>query len=397
MSLMFRVKGSKGLLVREGRALTSAEKETLACGAEVRVVETRSTVLGDARCRLDSGGWGSLKLLEAAEEAPPEEARSSSARSSSARSSSARSSSARVPEGEGACAEAAHGEAQVDDCVAFEGLAVSGGWDGAVRVANGDGGVAVLRHDQNAWCYSVAAFRDGGGGLALFSGHTGGMTGDSSANLRLWRPAGRGAKRAWRAASLGGHTRGVHAVCGDRGLACSASSDLLQVWAVGDEAKCVASVKTPGAGGVNVNALLLDGHTRLLAGSKHPALKLWDLETLACGRAEDGMGPVEALARVDAEVFVVAAHTGAYLWDARARGAVARLSEASHVCWGAAVARAGTICYGGAGSDLVFYDLAKRAVLEKKDVGFVVKCVGFDDGVCACGSQDGRLRAWWGP
>ena len=66
---MLKVKGSKGLLVREGRALTSPERATLACGELVHVVETRATVLGDARCRLASGGWCSRKLLEPAEDA----------------------------------------------------------------------------------------------------------------------------------------------------------------------------------------------------------------------------------------------------------------------------------------------------------------------------------------
>ena len=368
---MLKVKGSKGLLVREGRALTSPERATLACGALVHVVETRATVLGDARCRLASGGWCSRKLLEPAEDAEAPAATPPGG----------------VPAGAGAAVDGAHGDAQVDDCACFEGLVVSGGWDGAVRVADGDA-VETLRHETRAWAYSVDAFRDGRGALAIISGHTGGMTGDSESNLRLWRVAGRGAKRRWEAACLGGHTRGCHAVCGGGGRACSASSDLLQLWAVGDEIKSTASVAKPSGG--DVNALLLDGDA-LVSGSTHPSLKIWDLATLACARAEDGMGPVEAVARWDRDVYAVASHTGCFLWDARA--SMARVSEKAHVCWGAAVSR-GLVCYGGAGDGLVFHDVAAGKPRETKDAGFLVKCVGFDASSCVCGSGAGTLRVW---
>ena len=162
----YRVKSSKGAIVRRGRALETPVVETLACGAAVDVSATRSTLLGECRCRLASGGWCSLKVLEAV--ADGEEPRAAGA----------------PPEGAGAAVAGAHGECQVDDCAAFRGLAVSGGWDGVVRVADG-ARVETLAHSNNAWVYSVAPFLDGGGGLAIMSGHTGGMMGDSGGMLSV--------------------------------------------------------------------------------------------------------------------------------------------------------------------------------------------------------------------
>ena len=153
---------------------------------------TGSTLLGEARCRLASGGWCSLKVLEADADAPGPAAEVPRGG---------------VPTGAGAAIVGAHGDCQVDDCVAFRGLVFSGGWDGVVRVADGES-VERLKHSNNAWCYSTAPFLDGDGGLALLTGHTGGMFGDSESNLRLWRLRGRGAKRGWAQVAMRGHARG---------------------------------------------------------------------------------------------------------------------------------------------------------------------------------------------
>ena len=103
------------------------------------------------------------------------------------------------------------------------------------------------------------------------------------------------------------------------------------------------------------------------------------------------MGTATALARKSDDVYVVGSSSGCWLIDGRTGAAECRVAHGP--CRGVGAAR-GLIAAAG-GERVRLYDArAPGDVLVELDAGFAPRCLGFDDCVLCCGSDDGTLRIW---